>query len=57
MKALGYVESNMRTDSQPQLTALDDTAARRAPDNINELTVDIIGCKGVKARQRGTLVL
>ena len=54
MKALGYVESNMRA-TEEALQAMDETAARRPKDNINELHIKIIKCQGVKARREGKI--
>ncbi|KAK3603408.1 hypothetical protein CHS0354_009388 [Potamilus streckersoni] len=49
-KALGYMASNMRATDQA-LQALDETAALRPKDNVNELHIKIIRCSGLKSRR------
>ncbi|XP_033116274.1 protein fantom-like isoform X2 [Anneissia japonica] len=54
VKALGYMTSNQRA-TQQAIQALDDDTAttRRGDQNINELSVRIIRCNGLKARRQG----
>ncbi|XP_052231915.1 protein fantom-like isoform X2 [Dreissena polymorpha] len=49
-KALGYMTTNIRAADQA-LQALDDEAARRPPDNVNELHIKLIRCTHLKARR------
>uniref|UniRef100_A0A2C9M2E5 C2 domain-containing protein n=1 Tax=Biomphalaria glabrata TaxID=6526 RepID=A0A2C9M2E5_BIOGL len=49
-KALGYIMTNERLTKQA-LEALDETAAMRPPDNINELHVKIIRCSRLQSRR------
>ncbi len=51
-KALGYLDSNIRTSEQA-LQALDESAAQRPPDNVNELHVKIIRCHQLQGRRDG----
>ena len=36
---------------------MDDVAAKRPPDNINELTVKVVRCQNVQARREGIKML
>ncbi|XP_052817311.1 protein fantom-like isoform X2 [Mya arenaria] len=49
-KALGYMTTNIRASDQA-LQALDDEAARRPPDNVNELHIKVVRCSSLKARR------
>ncbi|XP_069113817.1 protein fantom-like isoform X2 [Argopecten irradians] len=49
-KALGYVTSNEKAATEA-LHALDETAAKRPADNVNELHVKIIRCANLKPRR------
>ena len=49
-KALGYMSTNMRAADEA-LQAMDEEAARRPPDNVNELHIKLIRCSGLKARR------
>ncbi|KAH9499089.1 Protein fantom, partial [Bulinus truncatus] len=49
-KALGYIMTNERMAKQA-LEALDETAAMRPPDNINELHVKIIRCSRLQSQR------
>ncbi|XP_062566792.1 protein fantom-like [Saccostrea cucullata] len=49
-KALGYVMSNQKAATEA-LQALDENAAMRPKDNINELHIKIVRCSGLKSRQ------
>ncbi|XP_022337426.2 protein fantom-like isoform X1 [Crassostrea virginica] len=49
-KALGYVMSNQKAAADA-LQALDENAAMRPKDNINELHIKIVRCTGLKSRQ------
>ncbi|KAK2187638.1 hypothetical protein NP493_159g03000 [Ridgeia piscesae] len=51
-KALGYIESNTRL-AQQAVTAMDEMAAKRPVDNINELHIQIIKCDELKSRREG----
>ena len=51
-KALGYIASNQRLAEQA-LEVMDEEAALRPPDNINEIHIKIIRCAGLKARREG----
>ncbi|CAH1779675.1 unnamed protein product [Owenia fusiformis] len=50
-KALGYLATNLRTTEQA-LEALDETAAQRPSDNVNQLQIKVIRCAGIKARRK-----
>ncbi|XP_060591570.1 protein fantom-like isoform X2 [Ruditapes philippinarum] len=49
-KALGYMSTNIRAANE-SLQAMDEEAARRPPDNVNELHIKITRCSGLKARR------
>ncbi|XP_021379190.1 protein fantom-like isoform X5 [Mizuhopecten yessoensis] len=49
-KALGYVTSNEKAATEA-LQALDETAAKRPADNVNELHVKILRCSDIKPRR------
>ncbi|KAL4234620.1 Protein fantom [Mactra antiquata] len=49
-KALGYVSTNIRAADQA-LQALDEAAAKRPPDNVNELHIKLVRCTGLRARR------
>ncbi|XP_048736763.2 protein fantom-like isoform X2 [Ostrea edulis] len=49
-KALGYVMSNQKAATEA-LQALDENAAMRPKDNINELHIKIVHCSGLKSRR------
>ncbi|KAJ8302489.1 LOW QUALITY PROTEIN: hypothetical protein KUTeg_018885 [Tegillarca granosa] len=49
-KALGYITINERATEQA-LEALDETAAKRPKDNINELHVKIVRCSKLRPRR------
>ncbi|XP_053402324.1 protein fantom-like isoform X7 [Mercenaria mercenaria] len=49
-KALGYMSTNIRAANEA-LQALDEEAAKRPPDNVNELHIKLIRCTGLKARR------
>ena len=51
-KALGYITSNTRTTEQT-ITALDDAAAKRPDDNVNQLTVKVSRAANIQARREG----
>ena len=51
-KALGYIASNQRLAEQA-LEVMDEEAALRPPDNINEIHIKIVRCAGLKARREG----
>jgi protein fantom len=51
-KALGYLTANER-QVKDDLKALDDDAALRPLDNVNELHIKIIKCSKLKARRPG----
>ncbi|GFN89784.1 protein fantom [Plakobranchus ocellatus] len=50
-KALGYIMTNERMASQA-LEALDETAAQRPPDNVNQLHVKVIRCHKLVCRRQ-----
>lgn len=50
-KALGYIMTNERMASQA-LEALDETAAQRPPDNVNQLHVKVIRCHKLMCRRQ-----
>ncbi len=52
MKALGYISSNQRM-AEEALEVMDKEAARRPPDNINEIHIKIIKCAALKPRREG----
>lgn len=47
---MGYVMSNQKAAADA-LQALDENAAMRPKDNINELHIKIVRCTGLKSRQ------
>lgn len=47
--------TNIRGADQA-LQALDETAAKRPPDNVNELHIKLIRCTGVKARRESMML-
>lgn len=49
-KALGYVTTNIRATDQA-LEALDEAAAKRPPDNVNDLHIKLIRCTSLKPRR------
>ena len=51
-KALGYIASNQRLTEQA-LEVMDEEAALRPPDNINEIHIKIVRCAGLEARREG----
>ena len=51
-KALGYLDTNQRAAGEA-LKALDEAAAMRPPDNVNELHIKVIRCSKLKARRGG----
>ena len=55
-KALGYITSNQKLAEQA-LKVMDEEAALRPPDNINEIHIKIIRYSGLKARREGTLII
>lgn len=53
-KALGYIESNTRLAGQA-VTAMDELAAKRPADNINELHIKLTRCNELKSRREGII--
>ena len=51
-KALGYIESNVRTAEQA-LEAMDENVAKRPPDNVNQLHIKVSRCVGLQPRREG----
>lgn len=51
-KALGYLSAN-KVQAEEVLQALDEKAARRPLDNINELHIKVISCAKLKSRRDG----
>ena len=49
-KALGYIDSNARTTEQA-LQAMDEQAARRPPDNVNQVTIKLTSCSALQPRR------
>ena len=45
------MSTNIRAEGEETLKAMDEDAARRPPDNVNELHINLIRCNGVKARR------
>lgn len=54
-KAMGYVESNLLKADHTAVVPLDDVARLRAPDNVNQLLVHVIGCSGIESRRKGSV--
>ncbi|XP_067651387.1 protein fantom-like isoform X8 [Haliotis asinina] len=50
-KALGYITTNQHA-TQHALQALDEQAAQRPMDNVNELHIKISKCTGIKSRRK-----
>ncbi|XP_035828549.1 protein fantom isoform X2 [Aplysia californica] len=50
-KALGYIMANERMATQA-LEALDETAAQRPPDNVNEMHIKVIRCSKLQPRRQ-----
>ena len=50
-KALGYLMANERMASQA-IQALDESAAQRPPDNVNELHVKVVRCSKLQPRRQ-----
>lgn len=50
---MGYVESNLLKADQTALAPLDDVARIRAPNNVNQLMIHIVGCSNVESRRKG----
>ncbi len=50
---MGFVESNLLKAGQTAQAPLDDVALIRAPNNINQLLIHIVGCSGVASRRKG----
>lgn len=50
-KALGYIESNISQSTK--LVPTDEVAARRAPENVNQLRVSVVQCHNVKSHRKG----
>lgn len=50
-KALGYIMTNERLVTQA-LEALDEVAAMRPPDNVNEMHVKVIRCSKLQSRRQ-----
>ena len=55
-KALGYMTSNIR-GAEETLQAMDETAAKRPPDNVNELHIRLFKCTGLKPRRERKCLL
>ena len=51
-KALGYIESNLRTTEQA-LEAMDESVAKRPPDNVNQLHIKVSRCVRLQPRREG----
>lgn len=54
-KAMGYVESNLLKANHTSVVPLDDVTRLRAPDNINQLLVHVIGCSNIESRRKGSV--
>lgn len=54
---MGYVESNLLKADHvtAAVVPLDDVARLRAPDNVNQLLVHIIGCSSIESRRKGSV--
>ncbi|XP_046328975.2 protein fantom-like isoform X4 [Haliotis rufescens] len=50
-KALGYITTNQHA-TQQALQALDEQAAQRPMDNVNELHIKLMKCTGIKSRRK-----
>ena len=47
--------TNIRAADQQALQAMDEVAAKRPPDNVNELHIRVIRCTGLKPRRESML--